>query len=424
MKAGGPQDSTAAQRVSGPGVSSLTKISGALPATLASGTLNERFAGRAVAGQFMGFDEQGFAKLKTGNLVLQLLLPVGTKMPAIGARLVVNIAAQDRTLGVPTRNENILDSDHEDVDGPVLRSFISQLDQAELEQGAENALRRKLADSNQDPNKILDKAEVSEEGQLLGRVVDRIHPRETVRLQLLSTQLGLLGDADTETSREVSSGSGRHPLMEALGLKAADGLVLGSKINLLARQIAQAVERSGLFYESHLRQWKDGKRTKQSLLEEPQNDWKATAALGGRSGDAMQPEQVRASLMANQQLNLLINPRLMLMFPGLQGETIQVTLQREDPEGDDRQEGHPDNSGKPKSGKVAAWSFELVMHLQKVGQVKAKLMLSGLDQSLQLEVEPEYLAQFRLFGHEIKETLQLSGLVIRPKSPTKSDENP
>lgn len=424
MKAEGPQDSAASQRLGGLGASSLTKISGALPATLASGTMNDRFAGRAVAGQFMGFDDQGFAQLKTGNLVLQLLLPIGTKMPAIGARLVVNIAAQDRTLGLLGSNQNILDSELEDADSPVLRSFISQLDQAELEQGAENALRRKLADSNPDAVKFLDNAEVSEEGQLLGRVVDRIHPRETVRLQLLSTQLGLLGDADAQTSGEVSSSGGRHPLMEALGLKPADAADLGSKTGLLARQIAQAVERSGLFYESHLRQWKDGKRSKASLLEEPQADWKVTAALGGKPTELLQPEQVKASLMANQQLNLLVNPRLMLMLPGLQGETIQVTLQREDSGDDEGQDNQSDDPKRPKVAKPVVWSFELLLNLQKVGEVRARLMLSGMDQSLLLEVEQQYLSLFRLFGHEIKETLQLSGLVIRPHQAKASDENP
>jgi hypothetical protein len=345
-------------------------------------------------------------------------------MPAIGARLVVNIAAQDRTLGLLGSNQNILDSELEDADSPVLRSFISQLDQAELEQGAENALRRKLADSNPDAVKFLDNAEVSEEGQLLGRVVDRIHPRETVRLQLLSTQLGLLGDADAQTSGEVSSSGGRHPLMEALGLKPADAADLGSKTGLLARQIAQAVERSGLFYESHLRQWKDGKRSKASLLEEPQADWKVTAALGGKPTELLQPEQVKASLMANQQLNLLVNPRLMLMLPGLQGETIQVTLQREDSGDDEGQDNQSDDPKRPKVAKPVVWSFELLLNLQKVGEVRARLMLSGMDQSLQLEVEQQYLSLFRLFGHEIKETLQLSGLVIRPHQAKASDENP
>lgn len=309
---------------------------------------------------------------------------------------------------------------------PLLKGFNAQLEEVDLQDEAEAALRRRVNPDQDGGSQLLDRADLSEEGLLLGRVVDRIHPRQVVQLHLFSTELGLLGEAQ-ENSQEGglhSEATKRHPLMEALGLRGTDGADIASRVGLLASQIAQAIEKSGLFYESHLRQWKEGKRSKADLLDEPQSDWGPDSVLGKEGAVSVGADSLKASTLANQQLNLLINPRLLLMMPGLQGESIQVVLQREDPEGQGKSN-EKDEGAAPVS-QPAIWSFDMCLSLAKLGQIQAKLQIEtpsrtfadkGLERtntSLRLQVEAHNLDLFRLHGNEIRETLKLTSLSIIP----------
>ncbi len=170
-----------------------------------------------------------------------------------------------------------------------------------------------------------------------------------------------------------------------------------------AQALSQSVQTSGLFYESHLAQLATGKTTPQALRQEPQGrvppqpptmqgstaqniQQTATApgapstAGGGVSSDGMQPQTAagqthatpvpgidpQTQILVRQQLEVLANQAFIWQGEAWPGADMQWEVHRrpqDDEESRDFQEDH--------------WSTRLNLHLPTLGDVQARLSLSG-----------------------------------------------
>ena len=223
---------------------------------------------------------------------------------------------------------------------------------------------------------------VSDGGRLLGEVIRNLPPRDGVRLVLVATQLGLLGASGlAQSQKNLEKIARRHPLFEALGMSAPDAQELTQRTALLADQLRNAVQRSGLFYESHLKLWREGKWTLKALQDEPQTDWEPLSVLMSGLSQDFSEEQQRAALLANQQLNLLVNPKLCFLLPGLNGEPVELNLWAQE----ERGEGAP---GEADLEKQFTWHFGLSVQLPTIGRVHLDYSMKPNGNTLDVTVEP------------------------------------
>jgi len=140
----------------------------------------------------------------------------------------------------------------------------------------------------------------------------------------------------------------------------------------LAHNLKTALESSGLFYESHLREWSEGARALEQLLREPQNQ--------ARDGQAL------AAQMLPQQLDTLEQRCLSWQGELWPGQQLHWKIE-EEPQ---RQGGG--QAGETGPSERSAWQTELRLNLPHLGEVKATLRLNGDRAQLQLQVDGETAA--------------------------------
>lgn len=139
----------------------------------------------------------------------------------------------------------------------------------------------------------------------------------------------------------------------------------------LAAGLKQAIQASGLFYESHLADWVEGKGTRNELAREPQG---AFASPASRPADGLQAaQQGPAPLPLTPQVEGLVQRQLeVLEFRAAQwqgeawpGQRADIRIEEEDA-GPGR-----DAAGSP------AWSATLRVSMPGLGAVEGRISLAG-----------------------------------------------
>lgn len=141
-----------------------------------------------------------------------------------------------------------------------------------------------------------------------------------------------------------------------------------------ARSLAQAVNQSGLFYESHLQAWADGRLPMDGLRTEPQ----ARAAQALHDATPAAREEVRAELggLLQRQLDALEGKALAFGGFAWPGQRIEWQLQRDvDEEPADQHDA--DGAEHPPS-----WSTRLDLDLPRLGALGAQLRVVGSEVTL------------------------------------------
>ena len=179
-----------------------------------------------------------------------------------------------------------------------------------------------------------------------------------------------------------------------------------------AQALTQSVQTSGLFYESHLAQLSTGKTTPQSLRQEPQGQLPSQTAPAGNpaqnaqqapgapassaalatqaSPDPAQTAQTantqthtapgidpQAQLLVRQQLEVLANQGFIWQGEAWPGADMQWEIRRRQPDDEEDHEFEGDH-----------WSTRLNLQLPTLGDVQARLSLSG-DQLVMRLVAPQ-----------------------------------
>ena len=160
------------------------------------------------------------------------------------------------------------------------------------------------------------------------------------------------------------------------GLAEASVLMLDPQASVAqrAQSLAQAVSQSGLFYESHLQAWADGRLPMDSLKTEPQ----ARAAQALHDATPALREQARAELggLLQRQLDALDGKPLAFGGFAWPGQRVEWQLQRDaDEEPADRRDG--DGAEHP-----PGWSTRLDLDLPRLGALGAQVRVAGSEVTL------------------------------------------
>jgi hypothetical protein len=231
-------------------------------------------------------------------------------------------------------------------------------------------------------------------------------PAAIRKVGVAPTTLPALAELNTDSSEVNVRLSGSARLLSALAgqpnalqrLVPLTPLALGGQVNTTesAQRIQQAVEHSGLFYESHLQEWQEGRRSLASLRAEPQaalspgppakeapaqppptqteapSTPEQNAAKGLQAALGAIPADVRP--LVQDQIALLETGRMALLGTW---EDRQFTLEIE-----------PDDSSSAKGGDIPlSWRVRIQLDAPNLGKLDLEVALTGTQ--TQVTVRPD-----------------------------------
>ena len=158
---------------------------------------------------------------------------------------------------------------------------------------------------------------------------------------------------------------GKTPLMAAPGANPAQ----------LAQKLHDAIGSSGLFYESHVAEWAEGKRPLASLLLEPQMQ-KAPPGEAARTGTDLASAQ-----LINLQLHAHEQARVQWQGEAWPGQKMQWDISRDAPEG-----GQQDGA---EADEATAWRSSVRFQFPLLGDLAAHVVLQGGRVSIQMQAGSE-----------------------------------
>ncbi|MEF9995181.1 MAG: flagellar hook-length control protein FliK [Burkholderiaceae bacterium] len=180
--------------------------------------------------------------------------------------------------------------------------------------------------------------------------------------------------------RLLAAATGAAPRQHALlGAALETPVALGQRAVLLAEpgraldvmgaagRLRYTLEMSGLFYESHLKQWLRGQRSEQTLREELARLPPPSADRDGSSAVPGGAERVVAQLALSQR------DVIELALPAWPGQPLVVAIERE-----------AGAAGGGQESVAAVYNARLVLELPRLGRVEAQLRLAGDSVAVQL----------------------------------------
>ena len=156
----------------------------------------------------------------------------------------------------------------------------------------------------------------------------------------------------------------------------------------LAGKLAQAIAQSGLFYESHVAEWAEGKRPLGELLQEPQ----ARSAPGTTPTDPASARMINLQLASHEQGQVAWQGQL---APGQPFEWKVARQQDDRPGGGERQE--------------PAWQSGLRLRFAALGEVEANVSLRGSHVRIELRAAPDAVGALRAGAPRLQDALAASG---------------
>jgi len=135
----------------------------------------------------------------------------------------------------------------------------------------------------------------------------------------------------------------------------------------IAERLQQTVERSGLFYESHVAQWAHGQRTTDTLRQE-------LLALGAAAG---QNTRSAAADRVPAQLELLQRQTLVLQGPAWAGQSSWLEFGVATHEPSDTTDERSHGSTEAPAGAHAVVSARLRLNMPILGPIEVRLRLAG-----------------------------------------------
>lgn len=178
-------------------------------------------------------------------------------------------------------------------------------------------------------------------------------PVPTFALPSKMTDFPAAGDAAIRVSPLAHQITEALRQAEAAGVKARHEAAQVVSVSpaiaqVLAADLKKALERSGLFYESHLQEFLAGHRSLSEIRLEPQNQ-----------------QQASASALLPQQLSILEHQRLSWHGEVWPGQKMDWDIYLQD--------NHRESGGDPSEQQTI--STDMTLHLPRLGEVKATIRL-------------------------------------------------
>ncbi|QEI07252.1 flagellar hook-length control protein FliK [Pigmentiphaga aceris] len=240
---------------------------------------------------------------------------------------------------------------------------------------------------------------------------DGVAPQRAVNTgPKLETLLSTTGDARVRVSgtarlmSELASPAAAQPKMIQVaplgGAEQADP-------SRAAQHLQNAVEKSGLFYESHVQAWSEGRRALESLRAEPQGSLPqhANSALSAEEQSALpEPRALNAALasipasvrpLVQEQIALLETGQLGLQGTW-QGQAFSVLIEPDE---------QNDNKHILPSEQLANWRVRIDMETPNLGRLQIEIGLAGEAASVRVRAEDAQTARTTL-GAQTGDLLQ------------------
>jgi hypothetical protein len=174
---------------------------------------------------------------------------------------------------------------------------------------------------------------------------------------------------------------GRTPLMNAPGANAGQ----------IAAALQQGMEKSGLFYESHVAEWAQGTRPQAELAAEPQARGMAP------------PSDPATAQLINLQLNAHEQARIAWQGQLWPGQELRWEIERDTPQGD-----MDGRSGQDEEDR-GNWQSSLTLRFGRLGEVAAKLVLSGGQLHIRLDAQESVRTLLEAGSGRLAEALDAAG---------------
>lgn len=143
----------------------------------------------------------------------------------------------------------------------------------------------------------------------------------------------------------------------------------------LAAALKAAVGKSGLFYESHLAEWSEGRRSISELRQEPQMQRALAMDAGARQQGATDPALAQ---LINLQLATQEQSRVAWQGQLWPGQQLHWEISKDAPEGRERQPG----AGEPAQ---PLWRSALRLRFALLGELEASVVMTGEQLHIQIQ---------------------------------------
>jgi hypothetical protein len=176
-----------------------------------------------------------------------------------------------------------------------------------------------------------------------------------------------------------SEPASQSPIATAASAWLRDPLASASE---RATSLADVVRHSGLFYESHLRAWAEGRLLLDRLAHEPQA--RAAEMLKDASPAEREAANTELARVLQQQLDVLDGKPLRFDGHAWPGQPVQWRVQRDAEEGEQhpaREHGTDDVEG------ATGWTTHLQLSLPRLGDFGARLRVVGSQVTLAVRLD-------------------------------------
>jgi len=154
----------------------------------------------------------------------------------------------------------------------------------------------------------------------------------------------------------------------------------------LALQLKDAVEFSGVFYESHLAQWADDVRPRALLAHEPQSRWPVAAEIAQQTAIPA-PAADYAAPVLRQQLEVLDTGRFVWIGDLWPGQRASLVIEEDDT---------PSHAHGEHASHAPRWRMRIALEFAELGPVEGTLSLAGDTLDLLLRCDtPDVAAKLR-----------------------------
>ncbi|WP_332879162.1 flagellar hook-length control protein FliK [Massilia sp. S19_KUP03_FR1] len=168
------------------------------------------------------------------------------------------------------------------------------------------------------------------------------------------------------------------------------------------RQIADglqhAIDKSGMFYESHLAEWAGGERPLAELKGEPQMATGRNAMEAVKPGVATDPATAQ---LISQQLSTQEQSRVAWQGQLWPGQAMQWDIARDAPEG---------NEGQGDDGAQTPWRSKLTLRFAALGELGAQIVMAGDQVHIRLQAGSDASGEvLRAYASRLQDALAAAG---------------
>lgn len=230
---------------------------------------------------------------------------------------------------------------------------------------------------------LLSRAPLTPANLLPALAGDTPAPELSTTARAIST---VLGQAESVPGAPLSL-VGKTPLMAAPGADPAQ----------VAHRLRDAVGSSGLFYESHVAEWAEGKRPLASLLLEPQMQKAAQGDMAKTGTDLASAQLINLQLHTHEQA------RVQWQGEAWPGQKMQWDISRDAPEGQQ-------HAGSDGDEEATAWRSNVRFQFPLLGDLAAHVVLQGGRVAIQLQAGSEGSADtLRQHAARLEASLEAAG---------------